>query len=375
MDTSTENQRYSEADVRRWRSMHKDRGGSFSWEQISEAEGGTPTGNAIRKAVIKLEKAEKNGAPPVAGVPSDLPPAHPTVEVLDPHILPANWVQQLYENAKEQARLRLAGTKEETVYHVRVPDNLPVYFVWTADQHLLDAGTDHDLWDEDVAIWTSTPGVYIGAGGDWANWFSPAVLPRAMPANTLPSDYTEPIVRWQMERLHGKEKRILFGVVGNHDEFPGATGWHPIDRIYRDLGIPNLGSGGNVHLIVGEVEYVIAARHSFNFNSSLNDTNSHRQLWVQAGCPDMVATAHLHHPTLHHRTFDGRDTLWFRNGSYKRHDHHAQSKNFVHTRPEPADQPGVILFPDRKKMIGFRNYRDGLPLLAALREQYSRRTA
>jgi hypothetical protein len=306
-----------------------------------------------------------------------VPSSMPSVSVVDPHVLPETWIDDLYENAKEQARLRLMTEKEETVFTVRIPERLPSLYVWTADQHLLDGGTDHDLWDEDVETWMNTPGVYIAAGGDWANWFSPAVLARAMPANTLPNDLTEPIIRKHVSKLKG---RLLFGVVGNHDEFPGATGWHPINKIYRDIDVPDLGPGGNVHIQFGtkeekwfDTDYLVAARHSFNFNSSVNDTNSMRQLWVQAGCPDIVCTAHLHRPTMHNPTFDGRDTVWIRNGSYKRNDHHAKSKNFQHTRPEAPDQPAVILFPDTKQMIPFRNYRHALPLLAHLREQYRQR--
>lgn len=339
-----------------WAALHDS---GVSWAQIAAQEEGL-TGEAIRKRVRrwKLEQGTRTKRVPSA-------------TVLDPLELPDDWVDKLYENAKEQSRLRLETEKAETTYNVQVDDDKPIMLVWTGDQHLLDGGTDHELWDEDVGLWTTTEGVYIGAGGDWANWYSPAVLPRAMPANTLPSDLTEPVVRRQIEKLHGDAKRVLFGVVGNHDEFPAATGWHPIDRIYRDLGIPNLGPGGNVVLHFGDVKYRIAARHHFNFSSALNDTNSMRNLWMQAGGPDIVCTAHLHRPTLHMPTMDGRDTVWIRCGSYKRNDHYAKRKNFVHTRPDPADMPGVILFPDEKDMIPFRNYRDGLALLTSLRDEYS----
>lgn len=347
-----------------WYRLHQ---AGLSWAEIAARYAPELSGNAIKKRVRRWLRhcgaaaGEQAAAPPESLAPS------PTPEVLDPHTLPADWVDRLWQNAKEQSRLRRAAKKEQHVFHIRVDEQAPIMFVWTADWHLLDAGTDHDLFEQDVQTWLSTPGIYIGIGGDLANWFSPAVLPRAMPANVLPSDLTEPIVRKWVATLR---PRVLFGLVGNHDEFPAATGWHPVDDIYRDLGIPNLGPGGRVFLTVGDVQYQIEARHSFNFNSVLNDTNSHRQLWSQSGKPDMVFTAHLHHPTMHHRTFDGEDTVWARNGSYKRDDSFARSKNYVHTQSEPADQPGVILFPERKKMIPFRNYRDGLALLAAVRAEY-----
>lgn len=348
-----------------WARLHISGGGSLSWRQIAEQYG--TSYDAVRNAVRRY----RQGTQPVEA------PAEPaaSVEVLDPHTLPDDWPDLLYRNAAEQARLRQAARKQDPVYTVQVPGRMPILLVWTADQHLLDAGTDHDAWDADVATWTSTPGVYLMAGGDWANWFSPAVLPRAMPANTVPSDFTEPVLRRQIERLHGEAKRILAGVVGNHDEFPGATGWHPIDTIYRALGIPNLGSGGRVYLRLGEETYQIEARHSFNYNSSLNDTNSMRRIWEQAGCPDIVLTAHLHRATLHTPVMDGRDTVWARNGSYKQDDQYARSRNFVHTRPSPPDQPGILLFPDTHLMIAQRNYRHLLPLLAYHREQYSKRSA
>lgn len=352
-----------------WFRLHTSGGGTLTWGQISDRHGGSPTGNAIKKRVKAWEKDGAPGEVPLnASEGSQEPPV--MVEVLDPHTGPADLIPRLWSNAKEQARLRQAMHKTQTVFTVRIPEHLPVMHTWTADWHLLDAGTDHDRFDEDLSIWLSEPGVYLGIGGDLSNWTSPAVLPRAMPKNVMPSEVAEMLVRWKLEQIRAQ---TLYGVVGNHDDFPGATGWHPVDSMYRDMGIPNLGPGGRVFLQLGTITYQIEARHSFNFNSALNDTNSHRQLWAQAGKPDMVFTAHLHHPTMHHRTFDGDDTVWARNGSYKREDHYAKSKNFVHTQSEPADQPGVILLPDVKRMIPFRNYRDGLPLLRALRAEYASR--
>lgn len=354
---------YTEADLERWHSMHLGGGGSMTWREIVEAEGIPATDNALRKAVTRWRKAHSmTEALPCEEAPS----AMPAVKVLDPHTLPPDYWERLWENAKEQSRLRRQLRKPQTVYHVEVNETMPIMLVWTADWHLLDAGTDHDRFDEDLALWKSTPGLYLGIGGDLGNWTSPAVLPKAMPANVLPSDLAEVLIAKKVEKIKDK---ALFGVVGNHDSFPNAAGWHPVDEIYERFGIPNLGPGGRVFLTVGSVTYQIEARHSWNYNSSLNDTNSHRRLWEQSGKPDMVFTAHLHNPTLHHRSFDGTDTVWARNGSYKADDNYARSKNFVHTQPEPPDQPGVILFPDQRKMIPFRNYRDGLDLLKALREQ------
>ena len=347
-----------------WFRLHKNGGGSMTWREIGEQFG--VTRDTVKNAALRW--AEQQALSQREGVPSSMP----AVEVLDYHDLPEDWADRLYQNAKQQARIRQEAHKKQNVFHIRVNTDLPIMHVWTADWHLLDAGTDHDRFDEDVSIWTSTPGIRLGLGGDYANWFSPAVLPRAMPANTLPSDVTKPILKRKFQTL---QEFIDYVVGGNHDEMPGATGWHPITEICHDLRLPHLGPGGRVMYQVGKQTYQIEARHSFNFNSALNDTNSHRQLWAQAGKPDMVFTAHLHHPTMHHRTFDGDDTVWARNGSYKQNDSYAKSKNFVHTQSEPPDQPGVVLLPDSKRMIPFRNYRDGLPLLAALREQYAKRSA
>lgn len=335
-----------------WSRLHSE---GVSWAKIAEEHGDGLSGNAIKKRVRRAVTTE---APP-SGEPSSM-----EAVVLDPHILSEDWVDRLYENAKEQANLRREAHKPQSIFNIKITTNLPIMHVWTADWHLLDGGTDHGAFDECVRIWTTTPGIRLGLGGDYANWFSPAVLPRAMPANTLPSDLTKPIVRKKFSLLRSY---IDYVANGNHDEMPGATGWHPIDEICHELSLPNLGPGGRVFYHVGKVTYQIEARHSYNFNSALNDTNSHRQLWSQAGKPDMVFTAHLHNPTLHHRHFDGDDSVWARNGSFKGDDHWAKSKNFVHTCDSPPDQIGVILMPDRRKMIPFRDYRDGLPLLKVLR--------
>jgi hypothetical protein len=109
-----------------WFALHVSGGGEQTWEQISEGgytdERGAPlSGNAIRKRVRKWKESATEPPYHDKEAVQRMFPLEQTVEVVDPVVLPENWLDDLWENAKEQARLRLQTEKEETVFHVRVP--------------------------------------------------------------------------------------------------------------------------------------------------------------------------------------------------------------------------------------------------------------
>jgi hypothetical protein len=108
---------------------------------------------------------------------------------------------------------------------------------------------------------------------------------------------------------------------------------------------------------------VIHAHHSYRYNSSLNTTNSQRNLFASTHA-DVIALGHLHYNETHAKSAGGKDTVWIRTGSYKITDDYGQWIGGLRADPR---SPMVILFPGEKKINEFRDYRDGINYLKHLR--------
>lgn len=254
----------------------------------------------------------------------------------------------------------------QPVITIRSSDKLPIMKVMFADTHIGGTGVDHRQMREDMELVRDTDGVEAFHLGDVADNYHPNHHPSAML-----HQLTGPELQWELASMF-LEKYLgpnLDGVVGgNHDGFSGDAGLNPLRELCRRLKVPYLGPGGRVWLHLGEQVYKLELRHYFNFNSSLNTTNSQRRLSELTLGADVVAFGHLHYPDMQFVWRGGVNQIWLRSSTYKRRDPWAEAKNLqISYAPPPADMAGVIFFPDRHWMIPFRRFQDGLPLLKILR--------
>lgn len=299
----------------------------------------------------------------VPGVPTE-PPPRP--ESLLPPARDALLSQLVDAITATQDALQALDDRKP-VCTIDLPGTKPAMVVLLSDLHIGGVGVDHRLMQEDFALIRATDGVWAGCLGDHGDQFSPAVIPKGMLEQIL-----TPNLQWEVAELflrrHLGTERLIFGVEGNHDAFSGAAGLTPCREMYRRLGVPYLGSGGRVWLKVGAEVYKWECRHDFPFKSSLNTTNSQRRLAELTFGADVVGLGHLHYPDLHYTWRGTGNQLWCRSGTYKRVDAYAEAKGYnLGYAAAPADMVGVILWPDSHRILPFRNFKDALPLLAALR--------
>ena len=124
---------------------------------------------------------------------------------------------------------------------------------------------------------------------------------------------------------------------------------------------------------MGEQRYVIAVTHNAKGNSRLNTSNAQRRTYdewpVWENC-DIICCGHLHYNDMHHATRKGGECLYLRSGTYKIRDSYAADNGF---KPEWG-VPLAILYPDTKKVIGFKGnkFEDGVRFLSVERARYER---
>src|SRR5690606_2029613 len=164
------------------------------------------------------------------------------------------------------------------------------------------------------------------------------------------------------------EGKLVAIVLGNHDWWLRRAAGHNLAmKIAQQQAVPFLRHGGIVTLRTPGAEYRLAARHDFPGRSRINTTNNQRRLFEAVGGADVVALAHLHFVDMHIQARGQQQkTIWIRSGTYKiLYDDQAARYGFSGGDPR---MPLVIFWPDRKKMISFEDFKDGLDYLKFLRE-------
>lgn len=292
-----------------------------------------------------------------------------------PHVLTteeeSDLLTRLMDHVIEQQDLLGTLANKQPVVTLPIDDPLPTMMVWMTDTHIGHEGVDHRKWRADLDLIGSEDGVWMAHGGDVADNFQPLKHATGMRDALIGPDLQWRIYRNEVgRRAPGRTKAM---VQGNHDAWASELAdCHPVQWLARELGAHYLGPGGRVWLRTCHgLHYKLELRHDFPFKSSLNTTNSQRRLFEFALGAHAVLFGHLHYPDLHYKHIGEVDVVLGRSGTYKMSDTWAENKGLlISHQPPPPDMLGIMFFPDVVKLIPFRNFRDGLPLLRHWREQY-----
>lgn len=372
---STENQRYSEADLRRWQGMHKERGGELSWDEISTQDGGTFSGNAIRKAVIKYEKS---GASPQQEGPLPLLEAedetvHPVTgqaleqkgdiifedKVKQPTDVDVERLWNAYLTVMDAAK---PFKTSQRFAKVTLKGDLPVGIAHFGDQHVGSWSLAAKRMLEDYKLVAETDGLYLNLLGDDIDNF---IFNFAKWASVMPPDHQRRIVEWLMGKL--KDKVIAF-VLGNHNHWSKkAADFDWVQRLAWLNDAIYLGHRGDLHITVGNQVYHEHLAHRTQGPSVINKSNSGRRTADDIGGADIIVEGDRHDPWLHQEYKARKRQIWLRSGTYKVDDDYTDEIGFPQGK---WDMPMTILLPDTHKVVPFMDFRDGIDTLLFLRDKY-----
>lgn len=283
-------------------------------------------------------------------------------------------VAEMYRLAMEQVELKEAtflGQTEATVNlsHLKEPIGICFWSDWQLGTH----GVLMRQLLEDADTIRDADGLYTYVMGDLMQNLNQRKHPQSMSEEVVadPRDQEE-LVKYVLRRPLDK---ILGMLTGNHEEnLKQASGMTLTERWCRELGKTYLWHGAKVTLTLGQQTYKLGLRHKYTNESSINTTNTqrnmHLRLWPDA---DVICLGHRHYNDLQKtpRPLVG-ETVWLRAGSYQATDDYGMS---VGQYRGSWGVPMVILFPDEKKVLPIygRDFHLGLQILADQRRRYRER--
>jgi len=250
----------------------------------------------------------------------------------------------------------------QTEVTITIDDDRPIGIVFSGDWHIGGLYTDHEMMLEDFRTFRDTDGLYVVGMGDYVDNYITRSHAGGMFEQIINPDRQRDICEHLIdEYLSG---RLLVLLKGNHDNWEiKETGEDFVKHLARKAGVPYLWYGGEIRLNLSGAEYKIHAHHSYRYNSSLNTTNSQRNLFSSTHA-DIIALGHIHTNEIHAKSAGNMDTVWMRTGSYKITDDYSQ---WIGGLRSDARSPMAVLFPGQKKIVPFRDYRDGIEYLAMKR--------
>lgn len=288
----------------------------------------------------------------------------------------------VYDNKKDEPTIEDVGEywsaiiglqKADSKLHTRqtkislsIEDDRPIGIAYSGDWHLGGFGTDHEKFLEDREIIVKTDGLYLIGMGDYKDNNLQAGHKGAIYQQVVPPGAQDLLVIDTAKYL--KPKALVF-VRGNHDDWSTAVdGKDFMQEVCLEAEAVNLWHGGVVYLTIGDFTYKIGVRHKFKYESGLNTTNSQRRMNEQlAGC-DIVAVGDKHYVDMQRKVHMGRKTTWLRSGTYKIVDEFGQK---IGGYEGEWGVPITVLFPDKKRVIAFDDFYDGVEYLNSVRKQYN----
>ncbi|MET3699527.1 calcineurin-like phosphoesterase family protein [Bacillus oleivorans] len=272
-----------------------------------------------------------------------------------------DYIQHLIKHQEERQKF----DDRQTSITLDIDGDKPIGIVFTGDWHVGGLYTAHKEMLEDFKVISETDGLYNIAMGDYADNYNSNSHKGGMFEQIENPDKQKDLVQYLFTEFLGNSNLAI--IRGNHDYWETKeTSEDFVKRVARLIDSPYLWYGGEINLRLGSQVYKIIARHTFQGNSALNTTNSQRRLFDETQ-GDVVALGHLHYNEIHSKTKAGKDTVWIRTGTYKRTDDYTQWVVGGSGRGD-IRQPMIILFPDKKEILDFRDMYRGIEYLKMLRQ-------
>lgn len=245
---------------------------------------------------------------------------------------------------------------------IRLNEEKPFGVCYWGDWHDGGMGTDYEQLDDDTEKIKKTNGLYAMGSGDYKdNYISDS--PKGGQFEQLIQPGMQDLsVQKRMEYV---AEKLLLLIRGCHDDWDKKSGDKDfVEHLCQLTNSINLWHGGEVTIKAGNQEYFWRCRHRYKYQSSLNKPNAMRRIMEIQGPCDVAAEAHLHDPFIYDGHVMGEYRVLLRSGSYKMFDEYGQKLAGYKGK---HGVPLIIMFPDRKKIIPFRNLDDGIEVLNSLR--------
>ena len=333
------------------------------------------THNAIANTRQRLGVVSPvRGRPPlVRPVAQYTPPGGPTLaEVFAPMASQDETREEFRARVLKSADRSVAKAEVQNKARIRIPSNVPIGIMITADWHAATVGTDVRWLFDRASFVRDTPGLFCVGVGDM---FDNPIKHRGGAINDVADQLR--LLDLLVEEYGGK---MLGTTSGNHDDWSKVLAGcdhlaalatrHKIhyapDELIWDVEIVDPFDAEHV-----TATWTIATRHQYRRQSALNPLHGcwrwlEEEVATWERVPDVVALAHNHMAAVGVNNYKGKDVWGVRMGSAQVDSSYARAKGFQGFRPTapvvvlPATQSGRIsCFADAEAAVQFmRGARD-----------------
>lgn len=267
----------------------------------------------------------------------------------------ARWKAAEADNAEHIRKALLMAH-----FSVQLPEE-PVAIVFVSDQHISIGNTvDLARMRADAELIAANEGVFAVLGGDATDnhiKHRSAVLA----ARSQPSDQYE-LFEWYLSIF---AHRVLVAISGNHDLWTNQlAGVDVLSGLLKQQRVCYAPDEALLTVKVGGQPYKIGMRHQYRMNSTMNQTHCVKQWMRNDEDMDIGCIGHHHVGAVEPFYQHGLERWTCRPGSYQITSAYSRQYGFGSTRPTC---PTFVIFPDRRKIVGFHQLEDGLLFLKAAR--------
>ena len=298
--------------------------------------------NAALKAELKDAKADR----------TDVQNLSPIAEPIETESL---WNLAEEENNRwiERAKLRSHFTWKLNVDH-------PIAIAFSSDQHIAPRNTiDLKRMREDAELIRDTPHLYAILGGD-------GVDNHIKHSTAILAARSQPDEQWKLYNYYLQVLAPKIGVVisGNHDHWTNqVSGIDMVKQLCDKNKLQYAPHEARVKVQLPGVEYDVAVRHQYRFNSGMNLCHTVKQ-WYRFGEQpfDIGVICHHHEAAVESFRAHGKERWAARPGSYQVSSDYMLQYGFPRAVPTC---PTFVIYPHERQIIGFSNVHTAVKLLQA----------
>ncbi len=287
----------------------------------------------------------------------------PTITTPGP---PPTTTDELWERVEKVTNLDVARHQSERLIDISIPDDRPVGISFISDQHIRQSGPIMMArMREDAELIQRTDGLYAALGGD-------GVDNHIKHREAMANGGDKPKDSWKLydHYLGMFSEKILAMISGNHDDWTrDFTGIDMVKNLADNNRIHYAPDEALLRLEVGGTPYRVLVRHQFHSgNSRLNLNMAVKRLWELGNDDfDIGVLGHHHEAAVEPFVKHGLRRWAFRPGSYQISSSYSRRKGFNHSYPTC---PTVVLWPNRRQLVGFWDVWEAASYLNLLRENW-----
>lgn len=345
----------------------------LSAKQIADVTGWSQS--QVESKVRRLNMRTKGGVAPA--VLTRIVSETPEATVYAPEETDDEPIGDILARAIRQTARDVGKARAQRFGFAKLVTTKPVGIAFLSDQHLTMKGaTDVGKAFEDASAIQQEPGLFCVLGGD-------GVDNHIKHRSAIVAKSSSPAEEWRLYEhyLGVLGHKVLAVISGNHDDWTrDEAGVDMVKRLAARhrlyycpdevvLTIRLQASPGDE----GGQDYTAKVRHQYKFNSQLNVGHTVKRMYDMGGDPfDIGVVCHNHEP--HMETFErhGLTRYAFRPGSYQIQTGYGRRFGYNPTTPTC---PMAVLFPDERRIVPFRDLREGIEHLRAVRADWPEPTA